>query len=170
MSYKWIGAVLIIGGCGGSGFLMAAGYRHQERLLRQLIRALRYMQWELQYRLTPLPELCRQAGRGCGGALGALLRDLARELDRQRAPDAYSCMAAALGRSRELTGDVQKRLLQLGRCLGRYDLQGQLQGLEAVQRGCEEAIAALGRDREARLRSYQTLGLCAGAALAILFA
>ncbi len=79
-------------------------------------------------------------------------------------------MAAALGRSRELTGDVQKRLLQLGRCLGRYDLQGQLQGLEAVQRGCEEALTALGRDREARLRSYQTLGLCAGAALAILFA
>lgn len=170
MNYKWIGAVLVIAGCGGFGFSLACGHRRQEQLLRQLVRTLQYMEWELQYRLTPLPELCRQAGKETGGVLRDILLSLARELDWQVSPDAYSCMAAALKQSRDLPKNTRRLLLQLGRSLGRFDLQGQLQGLEAVQKACEGELAAMGKNREVRLRSYQTLGLCAGAALAILFA
>lgn len=170
MNYKWIGAVLVIVGCGGFGFSLAAGHRHQEQLLRQLIRTLQYMEWELQYRLTPLPELCRQAGKEAGGVLRDILLSLARELDWQVSPDAYSCMIAALKQSRDLPKNTRKLLLQLGRSLGRFDLNGQLQGLEAVRKACEGELAAMSKNREVRLRSYQTLGLCAGAALAILFA
>ena len=55
MSYKWVGAVLVIAACGGFGVSLAAGHRRQERLLRLLLRARHTMRWELQYRLTPLP-------------------------------------------------------------------------------------------------------------------
>lgn len=170
MNYKWIGAVLVIVGCGGFGFSLAAGHRRQEQLLHQLIRALQYMEWELQYRLTPLPELCRNAGKEAGGILRDILLNLARELDWQASPDVYSCMTAALKQSRDLPQNTKKLLLHLGRSLGRFDLQGQIQGLEAVRTACEGELAALGKNRDVRLRTYQTLGLCAGAALAILFA
>lgn len=170
MNYKWFGAVLIIAGCGGFGFSLAAACRRKEQLLRQMICALQSMQWELQYRLTPLPELCRQAGKASGGALRDIFLNLARELDWQRYPDAYSCMCAALKRSRELPDNLRKLLLQLGRSLGRFDLKGQLSGLEAVQKACERQMEELLQNRDVRLRCYQTLGLCAGAALAILFA
>ena len=63
MSYRWFGAALVIAGCGGFGFSIASGYKREEGILRQLLRVLNYMEWELQYRLTPLPELCRQAGK-----------------------------------------------------------------------------------------------------------
>ena len=69
MNYRWIGAVLVIAGCGGFGFSIAAGYKREESTLRQLIQALNTMEWELSYRLTPLPELCRQAGNEARGAL-----------------------------------------------------------------------------------------------------
>ena len=57
----------------------------------------------------------------------------------------------------------------MGSSLGRFDLEGQLQGLESVRIYCREQLDELSKDRDVRLRSYQTLGLCAGAALAILF-
>lgn len=69
MSYRWFGAALVIAGCGGFGFSIASGYKREEGILRQLLRALNYMEWELQYRLTPLPELCRQAGKETRGTL-----------------------------------------------------------------------------------------------------
>ena len=55
MSFKWIGALMVVAGCGGVGFTMAAAYIREEWALRSLIGALDYMTCELQYRLTPLP-------------------------------------------------------------------------------------------------------------------
>ena len=170
MSYKWIGAILVIAGCGGFGFSMAASHKREEKQLRQLIGILQYMECELQYRLTPLPELCRQTGKEASGMLRDVFLNLARELDWQVSPDACICMTAALKRSRDIPSRLRKLLLQLGHSLGRFDLSGQLRGLQAVQAACEEELKKLGKDRDSRLRSYQTLGLCAGAALAILFA
>ena len=169
MNYRWIGAVLVIAGCGGFGFSIAAGYKREESTLRQLIQALNTMEWELSYRLTPLPELCRQAGNEVRGALREVFFNLARELDWQTAPDAASCMAAALKRSRDLSRRTRELMMELGRTLGRYDLPRQLKGLEEIREGCRKQLEALSRNREVRLRSYGTLGLCAGAALAILF-
>ena len=96
MSYRWFGAALVIAGCGGFGFSIASGYKREEGILRQLLRALNYMEWELQYRLTPLPELCRQAGKETRGTLREVFFNLARELEWQTSPDAASCMTAAL--------------------------------------------------------------------------
>ena len=47
--------------------------------------------------------------------------------------------------------------------------QGQILGLEAVRSHCRSELDALSANQDERLRSYQTLGLCTGAALAILF-
>ncbi len=171
MSLKWIGAVLVIVGCGGFGFSLAAAHRREVQLLRQLYRGLEYMQCELKYRLTPLPELCRQTGRETGGSLRQIFVDMSRELDGRMLPDPADCMAAAMKKCREpLPVSLRKLLTRLGRSLGRFDLSGQLRGLEALCGACQEELAFLNKNRDIRLRNYQTLGLCAGVALAILFA
>lgn len=168
MSCKWIGAILIIGGCGGFGLALAAGHRREEAALRQMLRMIKFMQCELRYRLTPLPELCRQAAGEATGHLRAVMQLLAVELDRKDRSDAAECMRWALTGSGDLPRTVRKLLVQLGRSIGRFDLNGQLEGLDAVRNSCAEALREMRRNRENRLRSYQTLGLCAGAALAIL--
>lgn len=155
--------------CGGFGFSVVSEYKREERALQQMIGALDYMQCELQYRLTPLPDLCRQASRQTGGCVQALFSRLAAELEDQISPDAAHCMSAALAAS----GDMPKRCAQaaqnLGKTLGRFDVEGQIRGMEAVRQDCRRSLSELASGREARLRSYQTLGLCAGAALVILF-
>lgn len=169
MMYKWLGAALIVGGCGGFGVCLAGSYCREERRLGQLLCALRYMYSQLQYQLSPLPELCRQAGLEAGGAVGSVLLQLSRELESCQYPDAASCMRTAMQQRTDLSARSRRLLNQLGRELGRFDLAGQLQGIQAVKAACREQRQLLSQDRQLRLRSYRTLSLCAGTALAILF-
>lgn len=168
MNYKWIGAMLIIFSCGSFGIRIARTHKKEEGALRQLIGALDLMECELQYHLTPLPELCRQAGLESSGSVRQVLVSLAEELDAQIAPEVSSCMQAALRTAGDIPAITDRMFAQLGQSLGRFDLPGQLKGLEAVRNACRHALAELTNNKDQRLRSYQTLGFCAGAALAIL--
>ena len=168
MSYKWIGAVLIVGSCGGFGVGLAVHQKNEERLLMQLVEILEEMLWELPFQLTPLPELLRHGVRNKKGILNRVFLELAEQLDRQVLPDAMSCMNAALEGIEWNYPRVQRQLDRMGQSLGRFDLSGQLKGLCAVKEGCEEELRQLRDSRDVRLRSYRVLGLCAGAALVIL--
>ncbi len=165
---KWIGAAMIIGGFGMFGFSMVAAHKREEAALRSLIGALDYMQCELQYRMTPLPDLCRQAGEQNHNLVGYILLMLARELECQISPDVECCMTEALKAGEALPQRTRKAFEILGTSLGRFDLEGQIRGLEGVRSFCRGELEHLSINRDARLRSYQTLGLCAGSALAIL--
>lgn len=169
MEIKWIGAVLVMAGCGGFGASLAAAYRREEQQLRQLTEAIRYMECSLQYQLTPLPELCRGVSQLLSGPVRRLFQSLAKELEYQIAPDAASCMYAAVTAQPELMKSSRRICLQLGKTLGQFDLPGQLKGLEAAQHACSTGLEDMQRGRAVRLRSYQTLALCAGAALTIIF-
>ena len=168
MSYKWIGAVLILGSCGGFGIGLAAGQKKEERLLCQLVEILEEMLWELPFQLTPLPELLRHAVGNKKGSLSAVLLELARQLDRQVLPDAESCMNAALESGELSSPKLHAQLDRLGQSLGRFDLDGQLKGLTAVKNSCSQELRRLRDSRDIRMRSCRVLGLCAGAALVIL--
>ena len=167
MNIKWIGTAIILLGFGGFGFRLAATHRLRVKELRDLLSVMELLSSELRYRLTPLPELCLMAAGCVHGSVGKTFRRLRDELDRQIAPDAECCMSAAVSASC-LTSDTKRLLLGLGRTLGRFDLDGQLQEIQATKEKVEQLLDKLTKDLDVRLRSYQTLGLCAGAALAIL--
>ena len=168
MHMRYAGALLVIAGCGGFGFSMAAAYRREEHLLRQLRNALQYMYCELQFHMTPLPELSRKAGQASGGMIGNLFMKLAENLEIRQELDASACMSRVLETS-DLPPRLRILLERMGTTLGHFDLEGQLRGLEEIRSLCSQEMASLSEGKEDRLRSYQTLGLCAGAALVILF-
>ncbi len=166
---KLVGAILIAVCCGWFGFSMAAAHRTEERLLRQLISALDYMQCELQYKLTALPQLCKQVSGFCKkGPICQFFLNLSGELEQQIAAEAQPCVEAALARTKNLPLSCQKSIQELGKSLGQFDLDGQVLGLEAMRNQCRETLAQLCLGKDEQRRSYQTLGLCAGAALVIL--
>lgn len=168
MGYKWVGAVLVVVGCGGFGFSLAVETQRQGRLLRQLLQCLELMENEIRCRLTPLPQLCELAARGKDAALRRFFLSLGRELKQGKDAQAEDCVRRVLENQRELPVPVKGILRLMGTSLGRFDLPGQLKGLLAAQSACRRELGALERNKELRLRSYRTLGLCAGAALAVL--
>lgn len=168
MQIRLIGAVLIVVGCSAFGFILAAAHRREMKTLRQLIGILDYMECELQYRLTPLPELTRQAAMETSGVLRNVFGRLSNELEDQISPNVANCMHSAMEQEGDIPVVTAQCLCSLGQTLGRFDLQGQLNGLESVRQMCRRKLDTLERNKQTRLRSYQTLGICAGAALAIL--
>ena len=165
---RMIGACCILTGCGSFGFAMAAASRREEQQLRILLKSLEFMSCELSYRLTPLPGLCRSAAEGERGIVPAFFLELAGALERQTAPDVQVCVYELLTKL-EPPKELRRLLSELGATLGRFDLPGQLRGLESAIRSTEEALRRIRDGAAERRRSYETLGLCAGAAMAILF-
>ena len=163
---RMIGACCIVTGCGGFGFAMAAANRREEGELVRLIAALEYMSCELSYRMTPLASLCRGAANG--GLVGEFLTELASELERGTASDVRDCVRPVLDRLQP-PKLLYGHLSELGETLGRFDLPGQIRGLESAIRSAGEALRRFREGADGRRRSWQTLGLCAGAAMAILF-
>ncbi len=169
MSIKIIGAILVIVGCGTVGFMIAAAFRREEQTLKKLICALDYMACELQYKLPSLPQLCRQTAAECDRLLCEVFLSLAKELEDQISPDVNRCMQAVISKQRDIPPRTKQMLSLLGSTMGRFDLEGQLKSLDAVRRECRRELETFTDAKKANNRSYQTLGLCAGAALAILF-
>lgn len=165
---KWIGVILIVGACGFCGFSMAGSYGELERCLRQLYSAMEIMRCQMEYRLTPLPELCQILSAACTGSIGKVFADLNRELEKADSGEAAVCMADALANNPQLPQPCVKSLRRLGATLGKTDLQTQLRGVTLEMEQVRMCLEQVVRERPGRVKSYRALGLCCGAALAIL--
>lgn len=165
---KWIGAMLIIGACGFCGFSMAGSYGNLERSMRQLYSAMEIMHCQMEYRLTPLPELCQILSAACTGSISKVFQDLGREMEREDACEAAVCMADALAKNPQLPRPCMKRLRHIGSTLGKTDLQTQLRDIAMEMEQIRMELEQIARERPGRVKSYRALGLCCGAALAIL--
>lgn len=166
MEFRLIGVVFLIVGCSLCGFKMASDYRKEILSLRDLIDVLNYMECELNYRLTPLPQLCRLSAAN-SKYLKELFLNFADEMDAQVSTDTQCCMEAAIHKSRTCNS-VTVFLRELGCSFGKFDLDGQLSGIGSVRQKCGQKLHTLEKDKDIRVRNYQTLGICAGVALAIL--
>jgi stage III sporulation protein AB len=168
MQLKLIGSICIIAGCGGFGLLLALQQTRRIGLLRNLISIINSMECELSYRGSPLPHLCRISAQQNQGKIREVFLSLADEMESQVAPDPERCMAAALVKTGNWDTVLKDVLIELGANLGRFDMEGQLRGLEKTRETCSQLLNGLMENKNSRLRSYQTLGFCAGAAIAIL--
>lgn len=167
MSMKIIGVVLIIASCGMFGFMRGFNLKREIRALHDLIGILNYMECELSFKLTPLPQLCRNCV-GFGQSLDNLFLTLADELESQIAPDVSTCMNASIAKCGCQSALLMSFLTELGHSFGKFDLQGQLTGIKTVRQSCAKQLEVLECGKVLRIRNYQTLGICAGAALAII--
>ena len=137
--------------------------------MRSMTQVLDYMLGELEFRLTPLPLLCRKSADQAEGNLKTVFLNAAAEMDKQNSDNAGQCFHKAVVQARELPFRIRDVLEQLGNCLGNCDLSGQLRELESVKRHCVRMLEELEQNKQQKTHNYQTLALCAGAALAILF-
>ncbi len=168
MNIRLIGALAVIIACGGFGLMLANAYRKQEKSLFFLQRMIGYIENDLSYRATALPDLLYEAGKLGSGCVQEVLVRLANALQSGEYTDAATAMEQILRSLPEVPDVLQNLFRQLGQSLGRFDIDGQLRELKAVSQNCTAVLDDMRLNRKMRIRNYQTLGLCAGLALAIL--
>lgn len=167
MTLRIIGAVLVVISCSGFGFMLALNYKMEERYLRQLLEAINFMECQLQFSVNTLPELSLSAAAAAGGGIEKVLMQFAAALETNCYTDPSACMDSVLA-GQKIPPVAKSLLASLGRTLGSFDLDGQLKALQAVQSDCAQQLIKHTENKDVRIRNYQTLGICAGAALAIL--
>lgn len=167
MQIKWFGFILILAVGGYIGFYSGNAYKKEIFALKQLYKHIEYMICRLQYQQTPLPQLFMQLQAEASQPLRQVFRNICDAFAKQAFPDANGCVACAVTACPNLPPHTRACLLELGKSLGRFDLEGQLRGAESVQQLCKTKLNQLEENRDLRIRSYQVFGLCAGAALAI---
>ena len=168
MTAKVFGSVLVILGCGGWGFDMGFRIKREIAALREWVDILYFMKAELKTRITPLPILFSKAAKR-GKIFTGFLQQVTDALDQQATPDCSACIRQALESSREIPQGVRLFLQRFGDDLGEFDLECQLNSLEALHAECQFALEKLEISKDQKVRTYQTIGLCIGTALTILF-
>lgn len=135
-----------------------------------LIDALLRIRHELQYRLTPLPEIFAALGGSRNREIAEFFSRLAALLSSaQTCTVGYACrQALAQTRGLSLSSAARGTILSLFDSLGRYDLEGSVQALDLALSRLREEVKALQNSAAARCRTYLTLGVCTGLAAAVI--
>lgn len=168
MIIKILGALLIVIACAFIGYQFSVSYIREISHFKDLIWALDNMERELQYRLTPLPDLCRSIFNDNGCKISQIFLKLADLLDSHTENTVFACMEIAIMAVNIQSARVNNLLLNLGKTLGKFDVSGQIKGMQTIK---EESIAilnSLSLNQKEKVRSIKTIGLCAGIAIAIL--
>lgn len=167
MIIRILGAILILTGSAAVGFALSTSNKRTVTILKQLYNTLEYMEYELRFRQSSLPELLRRSASD-DGLIKEFFQILSDEIENQIAPDAEYCVNAALGKLKNVPEIVKTLILSLGRCVGRFDLENQISGITSVRKECGLLLEKYAKNQTSRVRSYQTLALCIGAGLVIM--
>lgn len=169
MTIKLIGATFVVIGCTAFGYLVASNINKECNSLRQLIAALDYILCEISYRKTPLPELFRLTSAVCSGELCGLFLTIANELERQALKDANKCVLTALKKHQSIPRYTAHCITLLAQTIGTFNLTGQLKSIESIKAEANRLLTVCNENLANKSRCYKTLGISAGAALAIIF-
>ena len=164
---KLIGVIFVVLGSTGAGVTMAWGARRTLETARQLRVALERMKNEIACHRTALPELMELLSRETG-PLSALFGGMAEQLRLRQEASVYAIVRKSLAAAPALPGEVGRILLDLAPGLGQYDVHCQLYSLDLAAGQAQALIERCQSEQKGRVRSYYTLGVCAGLALAIM--
>lgn len=168
MTWRLLGAILLIVSSGGIGYRMAAAYRKEFTQLTQIKRMIDHIICNLQWLQSPLPQIIQDESAMLSGDIRSIFREYALQMDAQITPNASYCMKAALSAFPGISPCIRKHLLELGESLGRFDRQGQLLCLQGINSNCANELESIEKKLPDYTRCCHAYSLCMGIVLALM--
>ena len=167
---KSLGLFLVIGSTSAVGFGYAKNVHRQLQQMRQLLSAIEYMKDEISYRMTPLEQVFEVLGAELSGAVGAFFACCCRRMRQERTSSIQDVFCAAMrdAAGLHLPRQAHGALASLALVLGKFDVEGQCRALDLASERIGRTIRELEDNRQERCRSYRTIGICAGFAVAVI--
>lgn len=165
---KLMGALCVMMGAFAWGLGATWELQRRAETLEELREGLCYLDQELNFRLTSLPDLLEQLGKGKTGAAGDFFHTVFCQW--QKAPEGGLRSSWRLAMTKCLSilrKEERQVLMEVGQNLGRYDAQTQSKALSRAIRQLE-GYRQSAREEARRLgRVYATLSIAGGAALVL---
>ncbi len=158
---------MILVGFGGVGLAMISGLNRQVAFFRSMVQALDYMEREIAFHLTPLPQLFRGLSSYLSKPLSAAFEGMAQGLE-----GLHSQSVGELWEKNLSTLDFGREglayLLPLGQVLGCYDGAHQCKAIAQVRAQLSQILERLEQESAKGKKLYGTLSLALGGLVVIL--
>lgn len=123
----------------------------------------------MELHMPPVGELFETVGRHLGGQAGAFFEGTAVEMAAVAGRPPQTAMRLQLEREpMSLDQETRNLLLELGGCLGRYDLGGQARAIGLYKQRLDDMVGAAEETLQNRARASMTASVCAGLALIVI--
>lgn len=163
---KLIGIVFIVCSMAYMGIHLSNGFRVRRKLLQQFMKCLPIIRNEIAFCGTPIPKIFRLLADHMDGELQDIFRQVSVCMDAAKTMTPAEAMEQTV-MTRKYTCLVP-RMLELADKLGNYDVEAQIVGIDQVKSQTEVQMAELDQEQAQKGKVYESLGICAGLALAIL--
>lgn len=166
--FKLMGALCVMAGALSWGFGATRELRQRVETLEGLREGLCYLDQELNFCLTALPELLKRLGREKRGTAGDFFQAVYTQL--QKAPEGGLRSSWRLAMTKCLSilrREERQVLMEVGQALGRYDAQTQCKALARAIRQLEGYRQSAREEAQRLGRVYATLSIAGGAALVL---
>lgn len=167
MIIQIMGATFVLGGAVAAAKAFQLTNKHTEKALHQLCYALELMEYELEYRHLPLPELLKKSAPD-RGVIQEFFTALSTELDGQATVEVETSVIVTLSNIKNIPEPVAQILLRLGKCIGHFDIENQVKGIASIRSECALMLKKYTENSDNRIHIHQALALCIGAALIIM--
>lgn len=166
---KAIGLCLVVAAGLLCGLFAALHLKQRVKTLTLTVELLTFLQSRIRYTAAPLSALlCEAAAQERFAALLFLQQTAALLTQGQTVPQAWQNGVRSRERQDGLTSEDQTLLLHIGDDLGRTDTSGQTAHLALYYQQLEQTLVTARDTAKTKGTLYRTLGLCAGAAAALL--
>jgi len=163
-----MGAILVAAGSGLVGIGARQSLCRRVEVRRQIALGLELLQGELEMSMPPAAELLTRVGQRLGGPVGEVLLTAGQDMEAVPGRPPLGALRISLEELKCLDSAEGQLLLELGTCLGRYDLTGQVRALAYLRKRTEALIEQAEKQLEQKARASVTAAVCGGLALIVL--
>ena len=162
--FRLVGAILIVGATAAMGLSSVWQMEKRVRNLSGILTSLKTMKREICDRMTPMPELLEQLRSEAEPPVDQFFAQVIRQMENIGAKSFYSIWKSAVESAPDLalTEREAQALADLGRTLGRYDIEEQRSALDDTIGRMEDFWKAAVEERRSRGKVHAILGLVAG--------
>lgn len=157
-----IGAALVMAGAVGLGWREVERLGERVEVLRGLQGAVAYLEEELAFRFTPLPQLFEQLSQNRKGAVSVFFGSVEKKMEQGNGPLRQSWRRAVEETLPMLKEEEQKTVAELGEVLGQYDAQTQVQTLRLTGERLARSYMTAQEERGRLGKVYLALGVAGG--------
>lgn len=147
------------------GILISKKYENREKELKEFKSALNIFKTKIQFTYEPIPEIFKEIARSIDTNVGNIFRIAGNGMQKYSAEIAWN--RAIDIRTLNVNSEDIEILKNLGKLLGKTDVQGQVNQIDLTSNFIDEQITKAGRERLRNEKLYRTLGMIAGLTIVI---
>ena len=171
MILKWLGAILLVAGTTAYGAYKGCLYKSRLEYMEEIKRAFLFIQGEIRYMNTPMPETLESTAHQMNGACRTFFAQVASGLLDGRGKAFRQVWEEAMKRGlpeEVLERETRAVLQEMGGQLGCLDRQAQEQAIDYFLKKWDELIVKKRQEKKDKLKLYYVCGVMSGLLMVII--